>query len=168
MLQDIQVGTQQANVRVISVVAMETASLDVADVLAARITDLTEELNREESLHLGELEALAGVRRQDLSNYFQDHQLCSCDDRYRREFPPLLIGERRREMPFDEAVSAIRRGEPDNWGNLYEECAPDRLRGLAASRLYPDFLGVPWWPLSTYRLSSLSPTCQPCGTSCRR
>jgi hypothetical protein len=24
-------------------------------------------------------------------------------------------------MPFDEAVSAIRRGEPDNWGNLFEE-----------------------------------------------
>ena len=72
LLQDMQAGTQQANVRVISVVAMETASLDVADVLAARITDLTEELNREESFHLGELEELAGVRRQDLSNYFQD------------------------------------------------------------------------------------------------
>ena len=93
LLQDMQASTQQANVRVISVLAMETASLDVADVLAARITDLTEELNREESFHLGELEALAGVRRQDLSNYFQDHQLCSCDDRYRREFPQLLIGE---------------------------------------------------------------------------
>jgi hypothetical protein len=70
LLQDMQASTQQANVRVISVMAMETASLDVADVLAARITDLTEALNREESFHLGELEELAGVRRQDLSNYF--------------------------------------------------------------------------------------------------
>ena len=28
---------------------------------------------------------------------------------------------RRQEMPFDEAVTTIRRGEPDNWGNLFEE-----------------------------------------------
>ena len=130
-LQDMQDATQQANVQVISVVAMETASLDVTDVLAAHITDLTEELNREESFHLSELEKLAGVRRQDLSNYFQDHQLCSCDDRYRREFPQLLISGRP-EMPFDEAVSAIRRGEPDNWGNLFEE-----LRDLTASGDWP-------------------------------
>jgi hypothetical protein len=131
LLQDMQASVQQANVRVISLVAMETASLDVADGLAERITELTEELNREESFHLGELEKLASVRRQDLSNYFQDHQLCSCDDRYRQEFPQLLIGGRR-EMPFDEAVGTIRRGEPDNWGNLYEE-----LRDMTASREWP-------------------------------
>ena len=35
-------------------------------------------------------------------------------------------------MPFDEAVSAIRRGEPDNWGNLFEE-----LRDLTASGDWP-------------------------------
>jgi hypothetical protein len=132
LLQDMQASTQLANVRVISVVAMETASLDVADVLAARISDLTEDLNSEESFHLGDLEELAGVRLQDLSNYFQDRQLCSCDDRYRREFPQLLIGGGRREMPFDEAVSTIRRGEPDNWGNLFEE-----LRDLTASGDWP-------------------------------
>ena len=60
------------------------------------------------------------MRRQDLRNYFRDRQLCSCDDRYRDEFPQLLLGERR-DMPFDEAVTTIRRGEPDNWGNLFEE-----------------------------------------------
>jgi hypothetical protein len=40
--------------------------------------------------------------------------MCSCDDRYRDDFPRLLIGPRRREMPFDEAVTNIRRGDPDN------------------------------------------------------
>jgi hypothetical protein len=35
-------------------------------------------------------------------------------------------------MPFDEAVSAIQRGEPDNWGNLYEE-----LNDLTASGDWP-------------------------------
>ena len=46
--------------------------------------------------------------------------LLNCDDRYRREFPRVLLGGRQ-EMPFDEAVSTIRRGESDNWGNLFEE-----------------------------------------------
>ena len=32
----------------------------------------------------------------------------------------MLLGERR-DMPFDEAVDTIRRGYPDNWGNLYTE-----------------------------------------------
>jgi hypothetical protein len=137
LLKDMQAGAQQANVRVISVMATEAASQDVADVLAARITDLTEDLNSEESFHLGELEELAGVRRQDLSNYIHDGQLCSCDDRYRREFPQLLIGGRR-EMPFDEAVSAIRRGEPDNWGSLFEE-----LRDLTASGDWPPAVYTP-------------------------
>jgi hypothetical protein len=131
LLQDMQAGTQQGNIRVISVLAIETTSPEVAAMLAARITDLSEDLNREESFHLGELDPLAGVRRQDLSNYFQDHRFCGCDNRYRQEFPQLLIGGRR-EMSFDEAVSAIRRGEPDNWGNLFEE-----LRELTAAGDWP-------------------------------
>jgi hypothetical protein len=131
LLQDLQAGRPAANIRAISVVAMETASLDVAEELATCISDLIEDLNREEGFHLGELGVLAGVRRQDLSNYFLDHQLCSCDDRYRREFPQLLIAGRR-EMPFDEAVSSIRRGETDNWGNLFEE-----LQALTTSSEWP-------------------------------
>jgi hypothetical protein len=131
LLQEMRESTQQTNVRVISVVAIETASPEVTDMLAARISDLTEDLNREQGLHLGELEPLSGVRPQDLRNYFQDHEFCSCDDRYRPEFPQLLLGGRR-EMPFDEAVSAIRRGEPDNWGNLFEE-----LHDLTASADWP-------------------------------
>jgi hypothetical protein len=70
--------------------------------------------------HVGELERLAGVRRKDLVHYFQDNQICHCDERYRKDFPTLLLAGRR-EMPFDEAVKTIRRGEPDNWGNLFEE-----------------------------------------------
>jgi hypothetical protein len=50
LLQDVQAGTAPANVRVISVVAMEAASLDVAEELATHITDLTEELNGERGL----------------------------------------------------------------------------------------------------------------------
>jgi hypothetical protein len=131
LLQEMRESTQQTNVRVISVVAIETASPEVTDMLAVRISDLTEDLNREQGLHLGELEPLSGVRPQDLRSYFQDHEFCSCDDRYRPEFPQLLLGGRR-EMPFDEAVSAIRRGEPDNWGNLFEE-----LHDLTASADWP-------------------------------
>ena len=55
---------------------------------------------------VGDLERLAGVRLQDLRNYFQDQQICSCDDRYRREFPRLLLGE----TPGD----AIRRSGHDH------------------------------------------------------
>jgi hypothetical protein len=55
----------------------------------------------------------------------------NCDGRYRREFPRLLLGERL-EMPFDEAVTTIRRGEPDNWGNLFEE-----LRNMTAAGDWP-------------------------------
>jgi hypothetical protein len=132
-----QDNTPQANVRVISIVAIETTSPDVIDTLAASITDLAENLNREESFHLGELKPLAGVRRQDLNGYFQNHAYCSCDNRYRPEFPRLLLGGRS-EMRFDEALSAIRRGEPDNWGNLFEE-----LRDLTDSGDWPPASNMP-------------------------
>lgn len=32
-------------------------------------------------------------------------------------------------MPFDEAVSAIRRGEPDNWGSFFAELSALKERG---------------------------------------
>ena len=85
-------------------------SLEVAEALEERIADLTEDMNDEEGFHFGELERLAGVRLQDLRNYFQDQQICSCDDRYRREFPRYCSGtpgdaiRRSGHAPFD-AVS---------------------------------------------------------------
>lgn len=35
-------------------------------------------------------------------------------------------------MPFDEAVATIRRGEPDNWGSLFDE-----LTGLTQADAWP-------------------------------
>ena len=131
LLQDLRTGTQDANIRVMSLVAIETVSREVAHTLEEHIADLLDNPANEEGFHLGKLEQLASVRRQDLSNYFQDRQLCSCDDRDRPEFPQLLLGGRR-EMPFDEAVTTIRRGEPDNWGNLFEE-----LHDLTAAGDWP-------------------------------
>jgi hypothetical protein len=131
LCQELPTGQQDAHVRAISVVAIETTSLEVAEALKEHIADLTENLNDEDGFHFGELERLASVRLQDLRNYFQDTQICSCDDRYRREFPRLLLGTRS-EMPFDEAVTTIRRGEPDNWGNLFEE-----LRDMTAAGDWP-------------------------------
>jgi hypothetical protein len=131
LFQEMLASTQDANVRALSIVAIEASSLEVAADLEDSIANLTEHLNDEEGCHVGELERLAGVRRQDLSNYFRDRQLCSCDDRYRDEFPQLLLCSRR-EMPFDQAVVTIRRGDPDNWGNLYEE-----LRDMTASGDWP-------------------------------
>ena len=131
LCQELPTGQQDAHVRAISVIAIETASFEVAEELEERLAALRESLNDEDGFHFGELERLASVRLQDLRNYFQDTQICSCDDRYRREFPRLLLGTRS-EMPFDEAVTTIRRGEPDNWGNLYEE-----LRDMTAAGDWP-------------------------------
>ena len=131
LCQELPTGQQDAHVRAISVVANETVSLEVAEEIEKRLAVLRENLNDEDGFHCGELAQLASVRLQDLRNYFQDTQICSCDDRYRREFSLILLGGRP-EMPFDEAVTTIRRGEPDNWGNLFEE-----LRDLTASGDWP-------------------------------
>ena len=63
---------------------------------------------------------MAAVLDEDLRNYFRNETICGCDDRYREPFPDVLLAGRE-EMPFDEAVATIRRGEPDNWGNLFDE-----------------------------------------------
>jgi hypothetical protein len=131
LLQDMPAGQHDTNIRALSVVAIETTSLEVAEALEEHLAALRESLNDEDGFQFGELERLASVRLQDLRNYFQDTQICSCDDRYRREFPGVLLGTRP-EMPFDEAVTTIRRGEPDNWGNLFEE-----LRDLTAAGDWP-------------------------------
>jgi hypothetical protein len=129
-----------ANIRVISILAMETETSAVTDDLEARVLDAIEGLNDAGAFHLGELGPLTGVRRIDLQNYFRDKQICSCDDRYREEFPRLLIGPGRREMPFDEAVTTIRRGDPNNWGNLFETLSDMTDAGTWPPTAYdPDF-----------------------------
>ncbi len=118
--EDIAQVPRDINVRVISVLALESSSDDITAELENTVTELSERYDDEDAFHTGELDRLGGVRRQDLTHYFQDTQICHCDDRYRKDFPRLLLGGRT-EMPFEEAVKTIKRGDPDNWGNLYEE-----------------------------------------------
>jgi hypothetical protein len=120
LLPDMRQEAQYANVRVLSVVAMEVISDEMAEALEDSIATLIENLNDDESFHLGQLGQLGKVERQDLRNYFQDQQICSCPAPYRGEFPGLLLAGHR-DMSFGQAVATIKRGEPDNWGNLYEE-----------------------------------------------
>jgi hypothetical protein len=108
------------NIRALSIAAIETASATGVDRLQGVLDDMIVALNDTESFHAGELDPLGRVRLNDLTNYFRNRQVCSCHDQYRDRFPRLLLGERR-DMPFDEAVDTIRRGYPDNWGNLFEE-----------------------------------------------
>lgn len=128
LLQAMQQEVQYTNVRVLSVVAMEAASEEIAEDLEDAIPMLIEELNDDASFHLGTLAPLAKVERHDLRTYFQDPQICSCPEPYRREFPGLLLGGRR-DMPFGEAVTTIKRGEPDDWHTLFEELQAMTARG---------------------------------------
>jgi hypothetical protein len=108
-------------------------------------------MTSEPGFHFAELEALGAVRRQDLRNYFRNEAICGCDDRYREKFPDLLLGGRK-EMPFDEAVSTIRRGEPDNWGTLFDELRDlTQQRRLATAALRPEFLEPARCPLTICR-----------------
>jgi hypothetical protein len=109
---------QSEKVRVISILALEAEH--AREELAPVVERLIDEYDTEPGFHFGELDPLAAVGRQDLRKYFRNETICSCDDRYREQFPDLLLAKRQ-EMPFDEAVVTIRRGEPDNWGNLFDE-----------------------------------------------
>jgi len=106
-----------AKVRVISIVALEAEGTQE---WVETVDQLIEEYDVEPGFHFAELDPLGAVLRRDLRNYFSNEAICGCDDRYREKFPDLLLGGRK-EMPFDEAVNSIRRGEPDNWGNLFDE-----------------------------------------------
>ena len=119
------------NIRAVSIAAIETASATGLEQLRDGIDAMHLELNDTESFHAGELEPLARVRLNDLLGYFRNRQICSCHDLYRDKFPKMLLGERR-DMPFDEAVDTIRRGYPDNWGNLYTE-----LEDMTHSGVWP-------------------------------
>lgn len=121
-------GGWQAKVRVISIVALEA---ERTDELANTVDELIDVYDVERCFHFARLERLAAVLRSDLRTYFRNDSICGCHDRYREEFPELLLGKRK-EMPFDQAVSTIRRGEPDNWGNLYDE-----LKDLSDTGAWP-------------------------------
>jgi hypothetical protein len=123
----------QGKVRVISIVALEAPATEE---LAAAVGELIDEYDADPAadkagFHFAELDALSAVRLPDLRKYFRNEAICGCDDRYRDEFPALLLGGRP-EMPFDEAVGAIRHGEPDNWGSFFEE-----LQTLTRSGAWP-------------------------------
>ncbi len=112
-----ELAASAAQVRVVSIVALEA---EETDELASTVEQLIEEYDVEPGFHFAELDPLAAVLPRDLRNYFRNETICGCDDRYRERFPALLLGSRK-DMPFDEAVNTIRRGEPDNWGNLFAE-----------------------------------------------
>lgn len=115
--------------RVLSIVALEApTSQELAATVNTLIAEYAKTSFDNPSFHFAELDALSAVTTMDLLRYFSDKTNCGCDDRYRRHFPELLLGGRQ-EMPFDEAVSAIRRGEPDNWGNLLDELKELSKRG---------------------------------------
>lgn len=122
---------QDAPVRVLSVVAVETPTDEATTALEGEIAACIEEMNDAATFHWGEMERLGRVRGQDLTKYFQDADLCTCDDRDRGAFPGLLLAGRP-DMPFDEAVATLRRGTPDNWGNLLEE-----LRSMREASTWP-------------------------------
>jgi hypothetical protein len=131
LLPELPANQTGINIRAVSIAAIETASGTGLEQLRDIVDAMHLELNDTESFHAGELEPLARVRLTDLTSYFRNRQICSCHDLYRDRFPKMLLGERR-DMPFDEAVDTIRRGYPDNWGNLYTE-----LEEMTQAREWP-------------------------------
>lgn len=129
---DITSHAGQRNIRMISVIALESlAGQDWAAALKAEIDEFIDEYASDPVFHFGELERLSAVRKRDLYNYFRNDQICTYTGRHRDEFPDLILAERS-EMPFDEAVSVLRRGDPHNWDNLYDE-----LQQLTEQKRWP-------------------------------
>ena len=117
---DLAAIEQADHIRILSVVAVEAEQPGMLENLKEIVFELSEQSDDNPIFQLGELDQLEGVQRRDLKQYFDDRQVCPCDDRYRGDFPKLLLGGRK-EMTFDEAVRAIRRGHPNHWGNLYRQ-----------------------------------------------
>ncbi|MGE3541776.1 MAG: hypothetical protein AB7N91_30675 [Candidatus Tectimicrobiota bacterium] len=131
LVPDMQQEAQYANVRVLSIVAIEVTAEPMAGALEEGLATMSEQLNEDESFHLGPLDQLGKVERRDLREYFTNQQICSCPDLYRGAFPGLLLAGQR-DMSFELAVTTIKRGEPDNWHVLYET-----LQALTASGAWP-------------------------------
>lgn len=128
----------ESRVRVLSIVALETAA-EQREELAGTVERLIEECDAGQGFHFGELRPLSAVRRIDLRNYFADPTICTCDERYRHDFPDRLLAGRS-EMPFDEAVATIRRGDPCQWNTLFAELADLKQGGEWPPVEYdPDF-----------------------------
>ena len=133
LVEDLSKAGRAATIYVMSIVAIEAVSIELADDLLGRIKRLTRSLADSPAFDFIALDRLAEVEYADLNHYFQDRDICSCDDRYRDAFPDLILGrDDRDEIPFDLAVATIRRGDPDNWGNLYQE-----LKRLQTSGEWP-------------------------------
>jgi hypothetical protein len=113
---------QRFNLRIISILTLELAGQDLTEEIAAAVKDLrnADEFYRNPAFHFGELEALTGIEKADLRRFFQNADRCRCSDSQREAFPDLLLAGRR-EMPFDQAVTTIRRGYPYKMGKLFDE-----------------------------------------------
>jgi hypothetical protein len=107
------------DLRVISLLALETPDSEELDDLREDIDDYDEELTagseyrRTTSFRFESLDPLSAVRKRDLRHYF-DSELCTCPDGLRLEYPDLLL-RGRREMPFVEAVEEIREARDRGW-----------------------------------------------------
>lgn len=130
LAEELAAARWQGKVRVLSIVALEAPTTDaLAATVDALIDEYADKAAADKSgFHFAELDALSAVTARDLRRYFDNEKICGCDDRYRARFPELLLGGRQ-AMPFDEAVSAIRRGEPDNWGSFFTELGALTQRG---------------------------------------
>jgi hypothetical protein len=107
------------DLRVVSLIALETEDADELEDLREAIEGYDEELTagqeyrRTAGFRFEVLDPLSGVRKRDLRHYF-DSEFCTCPDGLRLEYPGLLLGERG-EMSFEEAVALIREARDRGW-----------------------------------------------------
>ncbi|MCB1806094.1 MAG: toll/interleukin-1 receptor domain-containing protein [Candidatus Competibacteraceae bacterium] len=126
---DYEQAGQRSRLRIISVQAIEVPTKNDAEALVKLVRKVGRSYDNQDMFYVGRLGPLAGVEFEDLQHYFQDRYICSCDDRYRKDFPDLLLGKNRDQMPFDQAVTAIERGPKEGWGNLYDELTERTANG---------------------------------------
>lgn len=86
----------QSKVRILSIIALEAPATDA---LAATVDTLIDEYAGtaaadKSGFHFAELDALSAVTARDLRRYFSNETICGCDNRYRLDFPELLLGGR--------------------------------------------------------------------------
>ena len=123
------------NLRIISILTLELANPDMTEQIAADIEDLQNAFYADPAFQVGELDVLSGVKKADLRRLFRDADRYRCNDKQRQEFPDLLLAGRP-EMPFDQAVAAIRHGYPYNMGKLFDELSELKERGQWPPKQY--------------------------------
>jgi hypothetical protein len=112
------------DMRILSLVTLQVDSPEeledleeAAEALDERLTSGVE-YRRTGSFRFRAMDRLEGVKRKDLSHYF-DSEYCTCPDGLRRDYPRLLMqGER--EQPFDLTVERIRAASR-NWRVMAEK-----------------------------------------------